>query len=67
MQRLNPKGVEQFHHDGIEVAHLGNSSTEDYYLDVDTKGNALLAFLDTREGTNQQVTAAKMSPAGKAL
>jgi hypothetical protein len=49
------------------VAHLGNSSTEDYGLDVDTKGNALLAFLDTREGTNPQVTTAKMSPAGKAL
>ena len=67
LQLLNPEGVEQFHHDGIEVAHLGNSSTEDYGLDVDTTGNALLAFLDTREGANQQVTAAKMSPAGKAL
>lgn len=67
LQRLNPGGVEQFRHDGIEVAHLGNSSTEDYGLDADTAGNALLAFLDTREGSNQQVTAAKISPAGKAL
>ena len=67
LQRLSPGGVERFKHDGIEVAHLSNSSTEDYGLDIDTAGNALLAFLDTREGANQQVTAAKMSPAGKAL
>src|SRR6266852_8321459 len=65
LQRLNPAGVEKYHHDGIEVAHLSNSSTEDYGLDVDAAGNALLAFLDTREGDNQQVTAAKVSPAGK--
>jgi hypothetical protein len=67
LQRLNAGGVEQFRHDGIQVAHLSNSSTEDYGLDADTQGNALLAFLDTREGSNQQVTAAKMGPAGKAL
>jgi hypothetical protein len=67
LQRLSPGGVEQFRHDGLKVAALTNSSTEDYGLDIDTKGNALLAFLDTREGANQQVTAAKISPAGKAL
>ena len=67
LQRLSPGGVEKFPHGGIEVAHLSNSSTEDYGLDIDTAGNALLAFLDTREGANQQVTAAKMSPAGKAV
>ncbi len=67
LQRLNPEGVEQFRHDGIQIADLSNSSTEDYGLDADTAGNALLAFLDTREGSNQQVTAAKISPAGKAL
>jgi len=67
LQRLNAGGLQMFKHDGIEVAHLSNSSTEDYGLDIDTDGNALLAFLDTREGSNQQVTAAKMSPAGKAL
>ncbi len=66
-QRLNAGGVEQFKHDGIMVADLSNSSTEDYGLDIDKAGNALLAFLDTREGSNQQVTAAKMSPAGKPL
>ena len=67
LQRLNPGGVEQFRHDGIKIADLSNSSTEDYGLDADTAGNALLAFLDTREGSNPQVTAAKISPAGKAL
>jgi len=46
------------------VADLSNSSTEDYGLDIDTAGNALLAFLDTREGKNQQVTAAKLNRAG---
>jgi hypothetical protein len=67
LQRLSPGGVEKFPHGGIEVAHLGNSSTEDYGLDIDGKNNALLAFLDDREGSNQQVTAAKMSPSGKPL
>jgi hypothetical protein len=64
LQRLDATGVEQFPHDGSMVADLGNSSTEDYGLDIDTAGNALLAFLDTREGSNQQVTAAKMNKAG---
>src|SRR5580700_6135382 len=67
LQRLSLSGVEKFRHDGLKVAALTNSSTEDYGLDIDTKGNALLAFLDTREGSNQQVTAARISPAGKAL
>jgi hypothetical protein len=64
LQRLDAAGVEQFPHDGNMVADLSNSSTEDYGLDIDTAGNALLAFLDTREGKNQQVTAAKMNKAG---
>jgi hypothetical protein len=66
-QRLNEQGYEKLPHDGKMVAKLSNSSTEDYGLDVDSKGNALLAFLDTREGSNQQVTAAKMNPWGTAL
>jgi len=65
-QRLTPGGVEKFAHGGFRVADLTNSSTEDYGLDIDASGNALLAFLDTREGSNQQVTAAKMSPFGGA-
>jgi len=67
LQRLNPNGVEQFRHDGIKIADLGNSSTEDYGLDADTQGNALLAFLDDRESDNQQITATRVSPSGKQL
>lgn len=67
LQRLDKNGVEQFPHDGNMVADLSNSSTEDYGLDIDTNGNALLAFLDTREGVNQQVTAAKVNQAGSPL
>ena len=67
LQRLDATGVEQFPHGGKMVADLSNSSTEDYGLDIDTAGNALLTFLDTRESPNQQVTAAKMSPSGLPL
>jgi hypothetical protein len=67
LQRINPAGVEQFPHDGVLIADLKNSSTEDYGLDIDTQGDALLAFLDTREGTNEQVTAARIGPAGKPM
>jgi hypothetical protein len=65
-QQLNPGGYEQYLQGGIEVAALSNSSTEDYGLSLDTSNNALLAFLDTRENVNQQVTAAKMSVSGTA-
>ncbi|HEY1659513.1 MAG TPA: hypothetical protein VGG14_14260 [Candidatus Sulfotelmatobacter sp.] len=63
-QRLNSGGVEQYQHGGLMVADLSNSSTEDYGLDKDIQDNALIAFLDTREGSNQQVTAAKLPPHG---
>ncbi|MGC2110957.1 MAG: hypothetical protein WA655_15655 [Candidatus Korobacteraceae bacterium] len=67
-QLLSPNGVEQFPHDGIQVAKLTLSSTEDYGLAIDSAGNALLAFLDDRrDPNNPQVTAAKMSPTGEAL
>jgi hypothetical protein len=67
LQRLDLNGYEQFVHDGIQIAKLTNSSTEDYGLDIDTQGNALLAFLDTRENDNQQVTVTKVSPSGEQL
>ena len=66
-QRLTSAGVQKFPQGGVMVADLSNSSTEDYGLGIDAAGNALIAFLDTREGANQQVTAAKMSPFGGAL
>lgn len=65
LQLLSPAGIEQFPHGGLLIADLRNSSTQDYGLDVDTSGNALLAFLDSRHGQNDQVTAVKVSQAGK--
>jgi len=66
-QHLTSGGVQQLHADGELVADLSNTSTEDYGLDVDSSGNALIAFLDTREGSNQQVTAARLGPRGMPL
>src|SRR5271157_3315898 len=67
-QMLNPNGFEQFPHDGIQVAKLTLSSTEDYGLAIDADGNALLAFLDDRKDpSNPQVTAAKMNSSGQPL
>jgi hypothetical protein len=66
-QRLSPTGIQHFQQGGDMVADLSNSSTEDYGLDVDTSGDALIAFLDTREGSNQQVTAQKLGPGGGRL
>ncbi len=65
-QRLTSGGFQKFPQGGLMVADLTNSSTEDYGLDVDQSGDALIAFLDTREGSNQQVTAARMGAFGKA-
>jgi hypothetical protein len=67
-QMLSANGVEQFPHDGVQVAKLTLSSTQDYGLAIDADGNALLAFLDDRrDPNNPQVTAAKMSPTGQPL
>jgi hypothetical protein len=66
-QRLTTHGYKIFQNWGVRVAELSNSSTEDYGLDIDLTGDALLAFLDTREGANQQVTAARMDKSGNAL
>jgi hypothetical protein len=67
-QMLNANGVEQFPHDGVQVAKLTLSSTQDYGLAIDASGNALLAFLDDRrDPNNPQVTAAKMGPDGQPL
>jgi hypothetical protein len=66
-QRLDVHGYKMFRNWGSRVALLSNSSTEDYGLDIDINGDALLAFLDTREGANQQVTAARMDKSGAPL
>jgi hypothetical protein len=64
-QALDAGGVRSAPLNGLRVAKLGLSSTEDYGLSADTAGNELIAFLDDREGPNEQVTAAKISPTGQ--
>jgi hypothetical protein len=44
LQRLDAFGNEQLPHNGVLVADRDFSSTQDYGLDVDADGNALLAF-----------------------
>jgi hypothetical protein len=67
LQRLSERGVPQFRGKGVRIADLGMSSTQDYGLDVDADGNALLAFLDDRFGADTVVTAMKVSPRGERL
>ena len=66
LQKLDSGGNETFVHNGILVADRGFISTQDYGLDVDASGNALLVFRDNSTGT-VQITAAKVSPAGTLL
>ena len=54
VQALDPGGVALAPHNGLRVANLGLSSTEDYGLSVDTAGNELVAFLDDREGSKSE-------------
>ncbi|MEZ6015886.1 MAG: hypothetical protein R3F49_12280 [Planctomycetota bacterium] len=63
VQRLEADGVERFAHNGLLVADRAFSSTQDYGLDLDVNGDALLAFRDTRPG-GTQVTAALVTGAG---
>lgn len=67
VQSLSAGGVEQAPHNGRRVADLGLSSTQDYGLAVDSVGNGFVAFLDDREDSNEQVTAAKVSSSGRLL
>lgn len=56
-------GDEILPHAGLLVADRGFSSTQDWGLDADRDGNALLAFRDDRPGT-VQITAAKATESG---
>lgn len=67
MQRLDASGVPQWVAGGIRFADLGMSSIQDYGLDVDADGNALLAFLDDRNPYGITVTATMVNPAGVQL
>lgn len=63
LQRLDAAGHELWGHGGILIADRGFSSTQDYSLEVDPAGNALLAFRDDRSGSTQ-ITATKVDAAG---
>ncbi len=67
MQRLDASGVAQWAAGGIRFADLGMSSTQDYGLDVDADGNALLAFLDDRNPHGTAVTVMMVNPDGVQL
>jgi len=63
LQRLDAQGYEQWAHGGVLVADRGYSSTQDYGLDVDASGAALLAFRDDSSGTTQ-ITAQRIDSSG---
>ena len=50
-------------HNGILVADRGFSSTQDYDLDVDTSGHAVICFRDDRFG-GTKITAQRFAPDG---
>jgi hypothetical protein len=67
LQRLDVTGTEQWAHNGVLVANRDLSSTQDYGLDIDASGNALLAF-GYSDGTGTlQVLAQKVAPDGSLL
>ncbi|HWB19467.1 MAG TPA: hypothetical protein VG711_04135 [Phycisphaerales bacterium] len=63
IQRLDRLGNEMFAHNGVLVADLSQSSTQDYGLTVDSGNNAVLSFQDTRFG-GEKITCAKVTSAG---
>jgi len=66
LQRLDANGCELWPHNGVLVADRSFTSNQCYGLDIDTAGNALLAFRDDRSGPDQ-ITANKVSPDGTLL
>ncbi len=68
LQRLDADGREQLAHQGLQVAKLGVSWTEDYGLVTDARGNALLAFQDDRASpSRRRITVSKIGPSGQPL
>ncbi len=63
LQRLDARGNEMWAHNGVLVADRGFSSTQDYGLDVDSEGHAVLAFRDDRFGA-VVITAQRVAPDG---
>jgi hypothetical protein len=67
LQRLDAGGNEQWAHDGVLLADRGESSTQDYGLDVDGAGNAVLAYQFEDGGGTPQVAVSKVAPDGTPL
>jgi len=67
LQRLDVGGNEQWAHNGVLVADRDLSSTQDYGLDIDADGNALLAFGHHDASNVLQVLAQKVAPDGSLL
>ena len=63
LQRLDAAGNELWAHNGVLVRDRSFSSVQDYGLDVDASGAALLAFRDDNFAT-EQVTAARVDASG---
>ncbi|MFT7462428.1 MAG: hypothetical protein ACI9EF_000768 [Pseudohongiellaceae bacterium] len=66
VSRLDVGGIEAIGHGGVLLADRGFSSTQDYGLDVDGAGNALLAYRDD-SGVGVQISASKVAPDGSLL
>jgi hypothetical protein len=66
LQRLDAGGNEEWAHNGVLVADRDFSSTQDYGLDIDADGNALLAFRFEVSGV-AQIAAQKVAPDGTLL
>ncbi|MBX3386345.1 MAG: hypothetical protein KF768_07230 [Phycisphaeraceae bacterium] len=69
LQRLDAAGNKQWGADGLLIADRAFSSTQDYALEVDATGNAVLAYRDDGgvSGATAQVSVQKVSPAGTKL
>lgn len=63
LQRLDAAGNEMWAHNGVLVADRGFSSTQDYDLDVDLTGHAVLVFRDDQFG-GVKITAQRIAPDG---
>ncbi|MBO6514642.1 MAG: hypothetical protein JJ974_11820 [Phycisphaerales bacterium] len=63
LQRLDSAGNIMWANNGILIADRGFSSTQDYGLDTDSNGNAVIAFRDDRFG-GVVVTAHSVAPDG---
>jgi len=63
LQRLDAAGVPQWGSNGLLLADLTFSSTQDYGIGVDTEGWGLVAYRDTRSG-GIQIGANRVSPSG---